>query len=71
MSAVGREHSGMAGGMISTLRYVGGVAGTTTLGALLLDPGSPASHHAPLVVYGGALVAAAMLSMALPGSARS
>ena len=58
---------GMAGGMMSTLRYIGGVAGTTTLGALLLDPASPASHQAPLFVYGGALVGAAVLSMALPG----
>ena len=67
MSAVGREHSGMAGGMMSTLRYIGGVAGTTALGALLLDPGSPASHQAPMFVYAGALIVAAGLALTLPG----
>ncbi|MQA29902.1 MAG: MFS transporter [Luteitalea sp.] len=67
MSAVGRDQSGMAGGVISTLRYIGGVAGTTALGALLRDSSSPASHQRPLFVYAGALVVAAALSMMLPG----
>ncbi len=70
MSTVGREESGMAGGVVSTLRYLGGVAGTTTLGALLLDPASPASHQRPLLVYAGALIVAAALSLLLPGQSR-
>jgi len=67
MSAVGREHSGMAGGVLSTLRYLGGVAGTTALGVLLHDPASPVSHQRPIFVYAGALVVAAALSLLLPG----
>jgi predicted MFS family arabinose efflux permease len=66
MSTVGREQSGMAGGIVSTLRYVGGVAGATALGALLGDGSSAASHERPIFVYGGALVAAAALSLLLP-----
>ena len=67
MSAVGRAQSGMAGGMVSTMRYIGGVAGTAALAALLRDPASPASHQRPLFVYTGALVVAAALSVLLPG----
>jgi MFS family permease len=67
MSTVGREQSGMAGGMVSTMRYIGGVAGTTVLGALLLDSSSPSSHQRPLVVYAGALILAGALSLTLPG----
>jgi MFS family permease len=71
MSTVGRDQSGMAGGVLSTLRYIGGVAGTTTLGALLSDPASPASHQRPIFVYAGALMAAAALSLLLPGRTRT
>ena len=67
MSTVGREQSGMAGGVVSTMRYIGGVAGTTALGALLRDSASPASHQRPLFVYAGALIVAAALSLLLPG----
>ena len=67
MSTVGREQSGMAGGIVSTMRYIGGVAGATTLGALLHDASSPASHQRPVLVYAGALVLAAGLSLLLPG----
>jgi hypothetical protein len=61
----------MAGGVVSTLRYLGGVVGTTALGALLHDPASPASHQPPIFVYAGALVAAAALSLLLPGRRRT
>jgi len=67
MSTVGREQSGMAGGVVSTMRYIGGVAGTTTLGVMLRDPASPLSHQRPLLVYAAALVVAAGLSLLLPG----
>jgi MFS family permease len=70
MSTVGREQSGMAGGVLSTMRYIGGVAGTTLLGALLTDAASPASHQRAVLVYAGALVAAAALSFLLPGRSR-
>jgi MFS family permease len=67
MSTVGREQSGMAGGVLSTMRYIGGVAGATALGALLHDPASPASHQRPVLAYAGALIVAAALSLLLPG----
>jgi MFS family permease len=70
MSIVGRAHSGMAGGMLSTLRYLGGVAGTTVLGALLTDPESTVSHQRLVFVYAGSLVLAAALSLLLPGRGR-
>jgi len=49
------------------MRYLGGVAGIMTLGALLRDSASPASHQRAVFVYAGALVAAASLSLLLPG----
>ena len=67
MSTVGRNQAGMAGGVVSTLRYLGGVAGITALGALLRDPASPSSHQRPVFIYAGALVVAAALSFLLPG----
>jgi MFS family permease len=67
MSTVGRDQSGMAGGIVSTMRYIGGVAGATVLSALLRDASSPASHQRPLIIYAGALVVAAGLSLLLPG----
>jgi MFS family permease len=70
MSTVGPGQSGMAGGVVSTMRYIGGIAGTTALGVLLRDSSSPASHQRPLFVYAGALVVAAALSILLPGRQR-
>jgi predicted MFS family arabinose efflux permease len=70
MSTIGPGQSGMAGGVVSTLRYMGAVAGTTALGALLRDSASPASHQRPVFIYAGALVVAAALSFLLPGRPR-
>jgi MFS family permease len=67
MSAAPKEHSGMAGGVLSTMRYIGGVAGIAVLGALLTDATSVESHGSPVFVYAGALAAAAALSLPLPG----
>ena len=67
MSTVSQGESGMAGGVLSTMRYLGGVAGTSVLGVLLLRPADPASHQRPILVYATALVAAAALALLLPG----
>jgi MFS family permease len=67
MSTVSRQQAGMAGGMMSTMRYLGGVAGISALGALLTDSANPISHQRPVLVYAGALVLAAALSLLLPG----
>jgi MFS family permease len=67
MSVVTPAQAGMAGGMTSTMRYLGGVIGTTVLGALLTDAADPASHQRPVFVYAGAAIVAAALSLLLPG----
>jgi MFS family permease len=70
MSAVRREQAGMAAGVVSTMRYMGGVAGTTALGVLLVDSSSPSSHQRLVPVYAGALLLASALSLLLPGRAK-
>lgn len=67
MGSARPESAGMAAGTLSTLRYVGGVAGIAVLGALLNNAADPASHQATIFVYGGALIAAALSALALPG----
>jgi predicted MFS family arabinose efflux permease len=66
MSSAPREHAGMAGGVLASMRYLGGVAGTAALGALLIEPGGAEFHRAPIVVYAAALIASAALSLLLP-----
>jgi len=41
MSDVPREKSGMAAGLTSTMRYIGGIAGVTVLGLVLTDRPAP------------------------------
>ncbi len=74
MSAVTRDNAGMAGGAVSTARYIGGVIGISVLGYLLsgeqVGGGGLAgvdAHSAATVVYSAALVLAAISSLALPG----
>jgi len=73
MTAVPREQSGMAAGLSSTLRYLGGVVGLAVLGALLGDEKEPAlvlhQHQHALWVFGISLAAAALCSLGLPKSA--
>jgi len=73
MTAVPREQSGMAAGLSSTLRYLGGVVGLAILGWLLGDEKEPAlvlhQHHQALWVFGISLAAAALCSLGLPKSA--
>lgn len=70
--AVPRAHSGMAAGVMSTMRYLGGLAGVAVLGAILGEPSGVGSavmtdHRALLLVFVGALVASAVCAVALPG----
>jgi EmrB/QacA subfamily drug resistance transporter len=71
MSAVPREQSGMAAGLTSTLRYLGGIAGLAILGGIQTDQHDAAivlsEHHTALCVFGVALLAAAGCAAALPG----
>ena len=74
MSAVSRDNAGMAGGAVSTARYIGGVIGISVLGYLLggeqVGGGGLAgvdAHGAATAVYSAALVLAAISALALPG----
>ena len=68
MSAVGPANAGMAGGAVSTARYIGGVIGISTLGILLAGEGAGVEAHSTATLfYGAALTIAALSSLALPG----
>lgn len=67
MSAVERNEAGMAGGAISTARYIGGIIGISALGYLLKHNPGVAAHGTAAAVYGIALGIAALAAMILPG----
>ena len=68
MSEVGRSDAGMAGGAVSTARYIGGVIGISALGYLLGgEQVGVDAHGAATTVYSVALVLAAISALALPG----
>ena len=69
MGAVDRARSGMAAGLMSTTRYLGGVIGIAVLGSLLPQGAAAASlsqHHAAMAVFGCALAASVLATLALP-----
>lgn len=68
LDAVEAERSGMAAGLMSTMRYLGGVAGIAALGIVLgTGPGATlARHRVTMLVFAAALVASAAASLALP-----
>lgn len=67
MSAVDRSQAGMAAGVLSTSRYLGGVLGISVLGALLASNADVASHRIAAVWYGTAMVVASLAALLLPG----
>ncbi|MDI1451912.1 MFS transporter [Polyangium sp. 6x1] len=73
MSDVPREKSGMAAGLTSTMRYLGGVAGLTVLGLVLTDRPDPEvvmhEHTTAMSVYGAALLLTLGCTFLLPGRA--
>jgi MFS family permease len=72
-SAIGSERSGMAAGVSSTMRYLGGVAGIAFIGRALDLSGSPAAvldeHHLVVEVFIGVLVLGLAAAALLPGGA--
>jgi MFS family permease len=60
MTAIDRADSGMAAGVNSTMRYLGGIVGVAILGGVLDFAGSPADvdagHHLLLSIFLGVLV---------------
>jgi MFS family permease len=72
LSAIAPQQSGMAAGVSSTMRYLGGVTGIALLGRLLDLQGSDAavrtSHHAVAAVFIGVLVVGLGCAALLPGN---
>jgi len=71
MGAVAPGQAGMAGGVSSTMRYLGAILSTLVLGAVL---GSDATvsigrHLIMIVLFTGAIAISAMISLRLPGMA--
>ena len=69
LSAIPPADSGMASGVIATLRYIGGVTGIAALGLLLAsDPASAdlAIHRYGFMLYTASLVLTLFLAIAMP-----
>ena len=71
LSAIASQQSGMAAGVSSTMRYLGGVAGIALLGRLLELQGGAAdvrsSHHAVVVLFTCVLVVGLACAVLFPG----
>ncbi|EYF08681.1 MFS transporter [Chondromyces apiculatus] len=70
MSDVPRDRSGMAAGVTSTMRYIGGVTGVSLLGIVLTESTTRAvvlrEHATAITLFCGALVIAALCALLLP-----
>ena len=69
IGTVDRSMSGIASGVLSTCRYVGGVIGISVLGLLLSAPASAqslAEYHRAILVFAASFLVAAMVSLLLP-----
>lgn len=71
MSDVPPDRSGMAAGLTSTMRYVGGIAGLTVLGVVLTDDVAAGvvvrEHTTALSIFAAALIVTVGLALLLPG----
>lgn len=71
MNDVPREKSGMAAGLTSTMRYVGGIAGLTVLGLVLTESSdaevAAREHTTAVAIFCAALVLTLGFALALPG----
>ena len=73
MATVDRAMSGIASGVISIARYLGGVVGISVLAWLLSAPGSAqslAQYHLALLIFAGSFLVAAIVSLLLPAKTR-
>jgi EmrB/QacA subfamily drug resistance transporter len=69
MATVERNMSGIASGVMSTFRYLGGVVGISVLALLLSAPASAQSldqYHQAIMVFAGSFFVAAVVSLMLP-----
>lgn len=73
IGAIDAGRAGMAAGLSSTMRYLGGIAGVTVLGIVFRDP-DPArltsQHELAMTIFIGAFVASAACGLALPSRTR-
>jgi MFS family permease len=71
LSAVSRERSGMAAGVSSTMRYLGGITGVAVLGRVLDLSGDRdaimSEHHTMLAVFAVTLLVGLACAALLPG----
>ena len=73
LSAISPEQSGMASGVLSTMRYLGGVAGITIISTVLTDADPAAmleQNKLCFAIYVGVYLFALLLALMLPGRAR-
>jgi EmrB/QacA subfamily drug resistance transporter len=70
LGAVPHRQSGVASGLLTTSRYLGGVIGISILGLLLSDPSAAQSldkYREAILIFTGAFMLAALVSLLLPG----
>lgn len=73
MATVARNMSGVASGVMSTFRYLGGVIGISILALLLAAPASAQSldqYHQAIMVFAASFFIAALVSLRLPSHAK-
>jgi MFS family permease len=73
LSAISPEQSGVASGVLSTMRYLGGVAGITIISTVLTDADPAAmleQNKLCFAIYVGVYLFALLLALMLPGRAR-
>src|SRR5206468_2927462 len=70
MATVENRQSGVASGVLSTCRYLGGIVGVSILGLLLSTSDTVptlANYHMALMIFAGSFAIAAAVAFALPG----
>jgi len=70
MATIDNRQSGIASGILSTCRYLGGVVGISILALLLSAPDSAASlaqYNVAILVFAASFVVAALVALLLPG----
>ena len=70
MGTVDNRQSGIASGVLSTCRYLGGIVGVSILGLLLSTADavpSLADYHLALMIFAGSFLVAAAVALRLPG----
>jgi EmrB/QacA subfamily drug resistance transporter len=69
MSTVDNRQSGVASGVLSTCRYLGGIVGVSILGLLLSTSDAVptlANYHMSLMIFAGSFLVAAVVALRLP-----